>query len=118
MPQEANPSEEELQRRKKWFAGYIDRLTNHSVVRKRQEGNKYACPCCGYLTLDERGGDEICPVCFWEDDGQDDEDADTVRGGPNRRLSLTQARSNFRECGASEARRLKNVRPPHEEEKP
>ncbi|WP_198674015.1 CPCC family cysteine-rich protein [Chitinophaga alhagiae] len=26
------------------------------------------CPCCGYITLSERGGYEICPICFWEDD--------------------------------------------------
>ena len=45
-----------------------------SVVRSRGEGPS-PCPCCGYLTLDERGGYEICPVCYWEDDGQDDHDA-------------------------------------------
>jgi hypothetical protein len=25
-----------------------------------------------------RGGWDICPVCFWEDDGQDDPHADEV----------------------------------------
>jgi Cysteine-rich CPCC len=55
----------------------------------------YACPCCGYLTLSSRGDFEICNVCFWEDDCQDDHDADAVRGGPNGNLSLTQARRNF-----------------------
>ena len=31
---------------------------------------RYACPCCGFLTLDEAppGTFAICPVCFWEDD--------------------------------------------------
>jgi hypothetical protein len=38
----------------------------------------------------------MCPVCWWEDDGQDDRDADEVRGGPNGVLSLTQARANYR----------------------
>ncbi|MFG1660373.1 CPCC family cysteine-rich protein [Micromonospora chersina] len=44
------------------------------IVRQRVPagGGPYACPCCGYLTLDERGGSEICPVCFWEDDGRRD----------------------------------------------
>jgi hypothetical protein len=42
------------------------------------------CPSCGCRTLGERDGFEICPVCFWEDDGQDDHDADVVRGGPQR----------------------------------
>lgn len=44
----------------------------------------HACPRCGHLTLGERAGFEICPVCFWEDDGQDDAEADVERGGPSR----------------------------------
>ncbi|HEV8559602.1 MAG TPA: CPCC family cysteine-rich protein [Actinophytocola sp.] len=85
----------------------------------RPAGNgPYACPCCGYLTLDARGGHEICPVCFWEDDGQDDHDATAGRGGPNKDLSLTQARANFAAFGASAARRLGHVRPPHDGEHP
>ncbi|MCR1786472.1 hypothetical protein KVF89_28315 [Nocardioides carbamazepini] len=32
--------------------------------------SRFPCPCCGHLTLDEGPGDyELCPVCFWEDDG-------------------------------------------------
>ena len=76
----------------------------------------YPCPCCGNRTLSERAGYEICPVCFWEDDGQDDDDADVVRGGPNRDLSLTVARENFKRIGASHPGRLAHVRPPTEEE--
>jgi len=72
----------------------------------------FACPCCGYWTLAERGGFDICKVCYWEDDGQDDHDADTVRGGPNGSLSLTQARFNFKEFGACERRFADKVRPP------
>ncbi|MGL5487706.1 MAG: CPCC family cysteine-rich protein, partial [Shewanella sp.] len=59
------------------------------------------CACCGCKTLSERGGFEICAVCFWEDDGQDDDDADEVLGGPNGDLNLIQARANFQEFGAS-----------------
>jgi len=72
----------------------------------------YGCPCCGFITLTERSADEICPVCFWEDDGQDDHDADLVRGGPNGVLSLTAARANFQAIGASDERRRDFVRPP------
>ncbi|MBP8300793.1 MAG: hypothetical protein KA020_10535 [Planctomycetes bacterium] len=61
-----------------------------------------ACPCCRYLTLSERGAWCICPVCFWEDDGQGDADADVVRGGPNGVLSLTIARASFTSIGASD----------------
>lgn len=57
-------------------------------------------------------------MCFWNDDGQDDHDADEVRGGPNRGLSLTEARDNFRSFGASDERRVALVRDPLPEESP
>ena len=66
----------------------------HITLNKRHRVNRTACPCCGYPTLSERGRYEICGLCFWEDDGQDDDDADTCRGGPNgghsspRRVSM------------------------------
>ncbi|WP_374940084.1 CPCC family cysteine-rich protein [Streptomyces finlayi] len=35
-----------------------------------QESDSYPCPCCGNRVLDAMPGSyEICPVCFWEDDG-------------------------------------------------
>ena len=77
-----------------------------------------ACPCCKNLTLEVRWGYEICPVCFWEDDGQDDPNADDVMGGPNGLLSLTEARRNYAEFGAVERRCIEYVRPPTPEEKP
>jgi hypothetical protein len=81
----------------------------------RTPGVRLACPCCGFLTLPSRGWHEICPVCGWDDDGQDDHDADEVRGAPNK-VSLTEARANYREFGASERRRILWVRPPEESE--
>lgn len=60
------------------------------------------CPCCGFPTLGTRGQYEICTVCDWEDDGQDDVDADVVMEGPNGQLSLTAARANFAEHGYSQ----------------
>ncbi|MFH8776088.1 CPCC family cysteine-rich protein [Streptomyces sp. NPDC017958] len=89
-------------------------VNNHG----KAEDGPYPCPCCGFLTLDQRGCFEICPVCFWEDDGQDDDDADRVRGGPNGRLSLTEARRSFRALGASDERRAKFVRAPLPNEYP
>ncbi len=83
----------------------------------RPEDGPHACPCCRHLTLDERSANEICAVCFWEDDGQDDHDADEVRGGPNGHLSLTQARRNFAEMGACEPRHVSDVRPSTPEER-
>ena len=56
------------------------------------------CPCCDYYSLDERGAYEICPVCYWEDDGQDLDQLDVV-SGPNH-ITLRQARHNFALIGA------------------
>jgi hypothetical protein len=50
-------------------------------ARGGPEDGPYPCPCCGFVTLSERSVYEICPVCFWEDDGQDDQDADRVHLG-------------------------------------
>lgn len=85
-------------------------------VYKSEEDGPHLCPCCKSRTLSERGCFEICPVCFWEDDGQDDHDADTVRGGPNGDLSLTAARLNYRDFGAYARSALKHVRRPTESE--
>jgi Cysteine-rich CPCC len=74
------------------------------------------CPCCAYRTIGALGNDEICPVCFWHDDGQSDETAHEVWGGPNKNISLAQARSNFRAFGAGHREWLPHVRPPRPEE--
>lgn len=68
------------------------------------------CPCCGYLTLDERGNYEICPVCYWEDDGGDGT-------GPNH-MTLEEARENFQRLGAVREDFVRLVRPPLPEELP
>ena len=78
----------------------------------------YGCPCCGFITLTERSAFEICPVCFWEDDGQDNHDAELVRGGPNSALSLAAARANFQAMGACDERCTHFVRPPLPSELP
>ncbi|MFK4005076.1 CPCC family cysteine-rich protein [Qipengyuania sp. NPDC077563] len=81
-------------------------------VYKSAGEEPHQCPCCFNLTLSERGGFDICPVCFWEDDGQDDHDADAVRGGPNGALSLSVARSNYQAFGACEQSAVTHVRQP------
>lgn len=76
----------------------------------------HRCPCCGCRTLRQRGGLEECPVCAWADAGQDEYDAEKVRGGPNGELSLRQARTNYRRFGASAAEFIERVRKPRPEE--
>lgn len=78
--------------RRRWFEDNLDCVGRDATPHK---GVLFTCPCCGYPTLDERGGYDICCLCNWEDDGQDDPDADKMFGGPNKGYSLTQARDNF-----------------------
>jgi Cysteine-rich CPCC len=66
--------------------------------------------------VDKRADHEICKVCFWHDDGQDDREAELVWLGPNGSLSLTQARANYKAFGACEKGFLSNVRPPKPQE--
>jgi len=87
-----------------------------NVSHATEKTKSYRCPCCGFLTLFGRGGFEICQVCYWEDDGQDDHDAEVVRGGPNGDLSLAVARENFKIHGASDAKYVSSVRPPADDE--
>lgn len=77
---------------------------------------KSICPCCFNRTFVSRGHWEICEVCFWEDDGQDDFNADVVCGGPNGWLSLTKARSNYVTYRVSDIRHAASVRLPHPNE--
>jgi hypothetical protein len=78
----------------------------------------YACPCCGYLTLDEApsGTYFICEVCFWEDDGIQFRNPD-YEGGANK-VSLNQARENFHKYAVSETGFKSYVRSPLPEEHP
>jgi hypothetical protein len=77
---------------------------------------KVRCPCCRYKSLPANPIYEICQVCLWQDDGQDDSDADAVRGGPNYDLSLTAARENFKLYGACNLSRVHRARKPRSEE--
>ena len=79
---------------------------------------RWACPCCGNRTLSEEppGSYDICPVCWWEDDAVQFDDPDYA-GGANV-VSLNEARTNFREFGASERRFIRHVRPAKPEERP
>ncbi len=85
------PDDELVRRRVEWFKAYAS-LKN---VLAPARGTPYTCPCCGHATLAERGGYEICGECGWEDDGQDNHDSAVVRGGPNGRQSLDEARAEY-----------------------
>jgi hypothetical protein len=56
------------------------------------------------------GSDDICPICFWQDDAGSLRYA-SVADGPNK-VSLIEAQRNFAACGGSEPRFLAQVRAP------
>jgi hypothetical protein len=58
----------------------------------------------------------LCPVCWWEDDGQQEDDAAQVRLSVNGELSLAEARHHYVACGASDPRFVPYVRPPQDSE--
>jgi hypothetical protein len=70
---------------------------------------KWPCPCCGHLTLPQGPGDyELCPVCFWEDDGGQLRwplSADGANG-----ISLGEAQRNFQQYGACHRESRNRVR--------
>lgn len=53
---------------------------------------QYKCPVCGYYTLEDRHANDICPVCFWEDDcfAANENDFSPANG-----MTLTEARENW-----------------------
>jgi hypothetical protein len=58
------------------------------------------CPCCDYYTRRHRGSHEVCPVCYWEDDGTGLEALDEVSS--LNHITLRSARRNFEHLGASD----------------
>lgn len=75
------------------------------------DAGRLACPCCGWRTVPDRyASDNICPICFWHDDGVQLADP-WYEGGANDE-SLAQAQTNFALVGASEGRVLPYVRSP------
>jgi hypothetical protein len=76
------------------------------------EQTRFRCLCCGCRTLLKPEALELCPICWWEDDGQDDEDASVARRTVNGELSLEEARAHYTQCGAAHPRFLRYVRKP------
>lgn len=85
-------------------------------MEDKSKDGKYACPCCGYRTLNEKAGGTfaVCPVCNWEDDPVQYDDPD-YQGGANK-VSLRHGQRNFREFGACEREMLHLVRQPEGDE--
>ena len=76
---------------------------------------RYTCPCCGYRTLTEGpGAYDLCPVCFWEDDGMHQDEVASLEG-PNG-MTLAEGQRLYRRYGTSVLHALGKVRPPAADE--
>lgn len=90
-----NPSAEKIKdlhdffrKRRTAFDDYISQNGLQRIVT--------TCKSCGFptLQLEPLRFFEICELCNWQDDVQDDQDADKNYGGPNY-ISLTESRIEF-----------------------
>ena len=95
MPFEKFDSANLGQEQKNILADFAERRRVFDAYLKEKDIPVFTCPGCAYPTLTERGAYEICSVCGWEDDLQDDDRADEIWGGPNSHLSLTENRINI-----------------------
>ena len=97
----------------------IQRLSDH-LEQQLRDATRYVCACCGCHTLLNPGHYDICDVCGWEDDPYETQpprgNPDAI-SGPNR-ISLNEARANYKRFGASTERRRERVRAPRPEEQP
>jgi Zn finger protein HypA/HybF involved in hydrogenase expression len=77
---------------------------------------RFPCPCCGHVVFSaEPGSDDICPICFWQDDVVQLRWPDFA-GGANR-PSLIDAQAIYQRIGAAEERLLPFVRMPRASER-
>lgn len=85
------------------LAALQERRANYDTYLQANDIQLCTCPGCGFPSLTERGEFEICIICFWEDDGQDDHADSMLSGlfaelkisGPNGKLSLVENRINI-----------------------
>jgi hypothetical protein len=80
-----------------------------SRIRYKRELSLFtACSCCDHITVQNRARNEVCPVCFWEDDGTELNQPNEPSAS-NENLTLRDARLNFKELGCCNVRWLTRV---------
>lgn len=74
-----------------FIANKLEQYVKTEIIIEGKVEALKKCPCCSYKTLEERGQYFICPVCFWEDDGNNDPE----KVSSCNQLTLKEARLNF-----------------------
>lgn len=89
----------------KYLAKLVSDILGINIEVEGKVEKLLPCPCCNYETLVERGQYDICPVCFWEDDGNNDPNG---YSGPNH-MTLSEGRSNYEKYGACSEKEVKLI---------
>lgn len=87
------------------------------MTNERGRRHRFMCPCCQHFTLDARGENDICPVCWWEDDGDWSTRDELERSGPNHGLTLGEGRARYWLYGVVSEHVAKEAREPFELER-
>ncbi len=82
----------EILKRREYFDLSFPPIERHDARRDITFGLSNSCPICGYMTLEIRCYHDICSICFWQDDGQDNPEADRNYIGPNDTHSINSFR--------------------------
>lgn len=82
------------------------------ILFKHIDKQRMICPCCGNKTLFKKITNEICPVCFWENDMDKG-----IIYNPNmvseiNHMSLIEAKRNYEKFGACDEKYIDEVRKP------
>lgn len=88
---------------------------NYARAYDEREGMRYPCCCCGYLVYSKLETYDICPICFWEADP--DQNRDPLLDGLANKVSLVEGQKNYLAFGACEERIKDYVRPPLPDER-
>lgn len=75
-------------KRREYFDLSFPPIERCDARRDISSGLSNSCPICGYMTLATRCDHDICGICFWQDDGQDNPEADNSYIGPNQVHSI------------------------------
>lgn len=76
----------------------------------KPKDTKCTCACCGYRTLPSNSMSEICPVCFWEESSDLDDDLFSVSN--INHMMLYEAQENYKKFGCCNKKLLKHCRKP------
>ncbi len=82
--------------RNDYISEQLSALLGDNIIVEGETEDLHACPCCTYKTLSMRGHYFICPVCHWEDDGNNGNDEASLNrySSPNH-MTLAEAKNHF-----------------------